>query len=105
MRNSLADFNWITSHRSTFVIRPSSDTMTLRKRSRLIALGRVIARRLIIASRASCILILRSSDSDCALFDMLKRRDHRRAIGELQKMYPQITQITSEELLPKPFDS
>jgi hypothetical protein len=36
---------------------------------------------------------------------MLKRRDHRRGIGELQKMNPQITQITPEELQPKPFDS
>src|SRR5690349_13215476 len=76
----------MTSQRSTFIIRPSSETMTLRKRSRLIVLGRVIASRLIIASRASCIFILRSSDRDCALFDMSKRRDHRRGMGELQKI-------------------
>ena len=34
MRSSLADFNWITSQRSTFIMRPSSETITLRKRSR-----------------------------------------------------------------------
>ena len=37
IRNSLADFNWITSQRSTFIMRPNSETMTVRKRSRLMA--------------------------------------------------------------------
>ena len=73
MRNSLAEVSWITSQRSTFIMRPSSETMTFRKRSRLMAPGRVIARRLIIPSRASCILILRSNERDCALFDMSNR--------------------------------
>jgi hypothetical protein len=57
------------------------------------AVGKVIARRLIIASRASCILILRSNERDCALFDMLNRlgdyslsgRDHSRGFRGLQK--------------------
>src|SRR5258705_9237189 len=70
MRNSLADVNWITSQRSTFIMRPSSETMTFRKRSRLIAVGKVLARRSMIPSRASCILILRSKERDWTLLDI-----------------------------------
>src|SRR4030095_4752710 len=92
IRNSLAGVRWITAQRSTLIWRPRSETITFRTRSRLIVVGNVIARRLIIASRASCILILRSNDRDCALFDMsklgwesllLSARDHRRAKGGL----------------------
>src|SRR5258706_13867224 len=51
-------------------MRPSSDTITLRNRSRLIVVGRSRARRLMLASRAWCILIFRSNDRDCAASDM-----------------------------------
>src|SRR6476646_2356061 len=70
MRSSLGEVNWITSQRSTFIMRPNSETITVRKRSRLIADGSVNARRLMMPSRASCILILRSSERDWAVSDM-----------------------------------
>src|SRR5882762_9497169 len=60
----------MTSQRSTFIIRPSSETITLRNRSRLMVVGSVNARRLMMPSRASCILILRSSERDFAVSDM-----------------------------------
>src|SRR5258708_29560909 len=53
-------------------MRPSSDTMTFKNRSRLIVVGKVNARRLIIPSRASCILILRSKERDCAVLDIVR---------------------------------
>src|SRR5215212_4574988 len=74
----------MTSQRSTSIIRPSSDTITVRKRSRLMALGSVIARRLIIPSRASCILILRSKERAWALLDIVGTEDRRRR-WEVQK--------------------
>src|ERR1051325_9386173 len=57
----------MTSQRSAFIIRPSPETTERRNLSRSIVKGRSSARRSMIASRASCILILRSSESDCAV--------------------------------------
>ena len=75
--SSLADVNWITSQRSTFIIRPSSETITLRNLSRLIVVGNASASRVMIDSRASCILILRSSERDCAVSDIVTTRGER----------------------------
>src|SRR5690349_19210069 len=77
----------MTSQRSTFIMRPSSETITVRNRSRLMARGSVMARRLMIPSRASCILILRSKDRDWALFDIV-RTEHSRSTCEVQKLNP-----------------
>ena len=51
------------SQRSAPNIRPTSETTTFRNRSRSMSVGRSRARRSMIASRASCMLILRSSDN------------------------------------------
>src|SRR5688500_10983368 len=64
----------MTSHRSTFIIRPSSETITFKNLSRLIVVGKASARREMIDSRASCIFILRSSERDCAVSDIVETR-------------------------------
>ena len=62
--SSLSSVSWIRSHRSARIILPISDTTTRRNRSSSMLAGKSLARRSMMASRASCILIFRSSDSD-----------------------------------------
>ena len=62
MTSSLSGVISRRSQRSASIILPSSETMTSRKRSSSILVGRSRAKRSMMPSRASCILILRSWD-------------------------------------------
>ena len=67
IRSSLPSISWSRSHRSASSMRPISETITFRNRSRSMLVGRSRARRSMMPSRASCILILRSSERDSGL--------------------------------------
>ncbi len=71
-------------------MRPSSETITLRNRSRLMVVGSVNARRLMMPSRASCILILRSRERDFAVSDMgcSSSQDHNEPAHQVAKQSP-----------------
>src|SRR5215204_2240315 len=67
MRSSLAVVSCKRSQRSAFIILPISETTTFRNLCKSMFVGKSRAKRSIIASRASCILIFRSSENVCGL--------------------------------------